>query len=597
MLRIILILFFISSQYAFAVGPEASSQFFRADTRPPKEIFGTTGNIGPGFQTWAAARGVLEDNNVLAYLSGATVRPAPESARNAGWVSVSGSLPSVTNFLNIEIVGDPEVPPPEIQWIYTVAPTSDAYSANWMILEYAGRVGMRGLIDLLHYLEEDEWIVRGGIPAEHIIEATMYRYEPITRRYLSEGAPVLNPHYIQPLFPEPQSINPINGTMPDTIYGYVGSGATNNSVPVFTSLSMSCAGIGASKQNQKGALPPAKGCDYSEKAIITIEREKPRMSKLVLSDGYCLRPVNALAQSKMYQRSYLYLDYCKDNEVAYYDLAHRIVFPLDQDGLEVCMTAPEHVLDSYTEWDYVQFWPCDIKNPYQRWFIRDGKIFSLLKPDLYVNIKGWYGVMSKKNNYGSTYLLDKDRMSKYFFLQSSNIQSITTEIGISWVDPNGRRYYPSASVMSNGKYDERTYYDLDTKQIFILGYKFSPPFSSGSKWKKCLSSRNNKWSNWDWADWKVCDPLDHSQEWNIIYERDTNPIENVHFTDLNNHYLYFDLSHSLNYGAPYTQQGIPEKGSYLDIKRSYGICTTQKGWAKCFIPLHTEVENDGEYVP
>lgn len=592
----LLLLILVASLPVFAGGPTPDSHFYRADTRTPEQIFGTKENPGPGFQTWATTRGVPENTSVLDYLSGLSVRPAPVESRNAGWVSVSGFYGSVIHFLDMEIAGPSGLwNPPEVQYIYFIAPTSDAYNVNWMLNDYASRTGMTPqLRELMEFSEQDEWIVRGGINTHNIMGVERYRYDRQHNYYVQDGEFIENPNYVAQPLPEAQTINPIDGDIPETLYGYTASGgsvAGNASVAGFEPYSSSCASMGASFSLDIDMTPPATGCDYSEKAIEQVVVGGMQKSLLVLSDGYCLRPALALTQSKMSQRSYLYLDSCDDRNVAYYDLARRIVFPINENGLEVCMTAPEQVIDGKTEWDYVQFWPCDINNTYQQWYIRDGKIFSHLQPKIYIKIKGWYGVMSKNNNYGNNYLLDEKKMSEKFFSQPSSIFSVKREIGINWFD--GGYQYPMSHGMSSESYLQRTYYDLETKQISILVDEFQPVYHSGRQFLMCLTSQQGKSPSWQWASWNVCDANDNNQKWNIELQA-SNPVEKIHFKDVNDAYLYFNLKRTVNYGYPYTKPGKPTYGSWLDITRSYGICTNLRGWKQCYATKHSEKENDGE---
>lgn len=596
--KVILFIVFFTSSDVFSAGPIPEGSFYRADTRTPEQIFGTAEKIGPGFQTWAIARGVPENTDVLAYLSGETVRPAPIESRNAGWVSVSGLYNSVINFLNIEVVGPiGSTNPPEIQYIYVIDPTEDAYSVNWMLNDYAMRAEVTPhLQHLMEFMSEDEWIIRGGVPAQHIRGVELYRFDPQTNSYEQEGEFIENPHFVEQPTPPPQTINPIDsGVMPDTIYGYTGTNASvaiNASVALVDPYSSSCASIGASfSENREGKLPPAKGCNYSPKGAIAIKSDGTYKTRLELSDGYCLRPGLALTPSLLNQRSYLYVDYCDDNNVAYYDGLKRIVFPSNQNGLEMCMTSPEQVVTGHTEWDWVQFWPCDINNPYQKWYIQNGKISSYLNPKLHINIKGWYGVMSKMNNYGSTYLLDEKKMEKDFFSKKSSVQSIKKEIGIDWID--GGVQYPFSDGLATESYVQRTYYDFETKQISILVDEFQPVYKSGYQVIRCLSSNQGHSTSWKWASWVKCEKGDPKQQWYLEIGK-SNPVDDVRFKDTNNTYLYFNLSRTVNYGYPYTQYGEPGTGSLLKIRRSYGICTTEKGWKLCNNQKHTQMENDGQ---
>ncbi|UOX26777.1 hypothetical protein Psal104b_03240 (plasmid) [Piscirickettsia salmonis] len=64
------------------------------------------------------------------------------------------------------------------------------------------------------------------------------------------------------------------------------------------------------------------------------------------------------------------------------------------------MTAPENVIKGDDKWDYVEFWPCDIHNTYQKWDVRDGKLKPRLNKDLSIQWYGDYGIISKSSGTG-----------------------------------------------------------------------------------------------------------------------------------------------------------------------------------------------------
>lgn len=605
---LLIILLFFFSMMTYAGAPSPSARFSRADTRLPQEIFGTVQTAGRGFQTWASTRGVTPDNNVFHYLAGESVRPAPIEDRNAGWVSVSNNFEGILDFLNMEVVPEQGSPPVErqTQWIYSISPSADAYSVDWMLADYLQRNDSQrvreGLAPFMEYANEEEWIVRGGVPVTHIQSARRYQYDSRSRQFLGTDEVVENPHFLPAPFPTPQVINPLTGLIPTTFYGYADpvETAQNATVPVFVPYSSSCASFGANSGPQlKNNQSKAPGCNYTSQAVKELDlNDVPTLtSQLVLNSGYCIQPVNALTPSKLHMRSYAYVNNCNANnsaQIAYYDLAKRIVIPKSQDGIELCLTAPENVINGHDQWDWVQFWPCDINNHYQNWYIKNGKFHLVLNSNYYLKFSGWYGIISANNYSGVDDLLNRNAMSEKFFTQQSQISSNKKEIGISWID-NHHYYYPSISGYSEN-YQNRTFYDMETKQILMLGYDFTPGFKAGSQWIKCLSSTqvtSGYW--WDWAYWLSCDNS-ISQQWTIdnnesyIYK---NPVENIHFKDANDNTLYFNLKNTSNYGAPYTESGKQLAGSFLNILRSYGICTRLNGWTRCAAPKHSTLENDG----
>ncbi|MBL4914436.1 DUF1561 family protein [Shewanella schlegeliana] len=613
-LFIVLALTFSTSSYA--VGPQAGEYFYRADTRSPHEIFGV-GQPGTGFPTWAASRGVPADNNIIQYLGGLTVRPSPIEHRNAGWVSVSGNLQAVENFLQTEIVPPARIAPmpmgQQTQWIYQISPSSDAYSVNWMLVDALQRIGPtdRARWDLNSFLafsDEDEWIVRGGIPAQHIYAARRFEFDIENRRFEQTSDIVYNPHYSQPPIPAPQTNNVIlTNDVPTTIYGYQDyqSSTVNATTVLPAPYSSSCAGVGPSSGPSNSFQSAAPGCDLSTDVLKTIDlaNRQTILSQLVITAGYCLQPVNNVTKAAIWTRSYLWANNCDENDSAqkaYYDIAGRIVFPADKDGIQVCLTAPENVIAGNTKWDYVQFWPCDVMNPYQTWIIRQGKLHPSLKPELNIRFNNkWYGMISDNNQYGSAESLSPNKMTDGFFKSPSLPRYGTREIGISWGGISGDAYYPAPSRYSES-YSNRTYYNMVTKQLSMLSYGTTIfPGVSVKRYWKCLASRqahgDSKWKS-QWAYWTKCNDSALEQRWTIddnSHAHNGNPIENIRFKDAAGNYLYFNLHNTLNYGYPYTQKGTAGWGSSLNIYRSYKACSKSLYWEYCLKPKHSYQENDG----
>lgn len=610
----IFIIFF--SSYLFAVGPLPGLYFYRADTRIPDEIFGVGEAPGAGFVTWASSRGVPANNNVLDYLGGVSVRPAPAEERNAGWVSVSGDIFAVDNFLQTEIVPQYSSEPPPIearsQWVYQISPSEDAFNVNWMIRnavqQSTDQARIQQLLRFLAFASEDEWIVRGGIPSAHIHSARNFLYNTSTREFEPNGQPVFNPNYVEPSRPQPQTENLVlTENVPNTVYGFADPQPHGDQATVAPPLaySSSCASVARhsspSRYLTKPSLPKPSACDLSQASLKTISfKETPTIiSQLPVDTGYCLQPVGASTQALLWTRSYLWMDHCnnKSAQKAYYDIAGRIVVPKDEEGISVCLTAPENVLAGKTQWDYVQFWPCDLENPNQRWRIKNGKIYSQLEPDLYIKFSGWYGLMSQNNKEGYNSLLLRKKMTQGFFDDPSMIGDSNIEIGLSW---NGSVYYPTGNLGYSENYEDRTYYNLQTGQIGMLSYGHLVfPGRAASRYWRCLTSKQsdgNSWWAWDWAHWASCDANAKNQKWTIDNNAgnvNKNPIESVGFKDAAGNSLYFNLYNSINYGAPYTQKGQAGWGAAFNLYRSYGVCTSIYNWNYCLTTKHSYSENGG----
>ncbi|WP_179861863.1 hypothetical protein [Piscirickettsia salmonis] len=90
---------------------------------------------------------------------------------------------------------------------------------------------------------------------------------------------------------------------------------------------------------------------------------------------------------------------------------------------------------------YIEFWPCDIYNPYQRWELGDdGTLRPRLMPNLAVEWHHDYGAISKppNNRPNNMIILDPKGMSKDFLTTRSKVNTTWYEIGL--------RYYYSIAL-------------------------------------------------------------------------------------------------------------------------------------------------------
>ncbi|ALB24474.1 hypothetical protein KU39_3p12 (plasmid) [Piscirickettsia salmonis] len=418
-------------------GPIPPKYFYRADTRPPNEIFGNSESRGSGFPTWARTRSIQPNYDILLYASGVTVSPGHELQRIAGWVSTAGSIDRVLFFLNQEIPERGQSRPD--YWVYETAAIDRAYNMNWMLEDYLesdhSASDLRIARNLLtRYYEEDEWVVRDGIRSDEIHRARLYRFNQSMNEYEATGEYINNPHFVAPSLPAPQTSNPADTSSEDAdvdFFAYINN--TSSSLEEHTDTShatvnyaMSCAGTGASlPSTQKRSVNsgnntprPAPRCDYSEKSLQKTKfKDLPTIpSQLITTQGgYCLAPTQSRDSSMKTSRSYLYAQTCSnvESQKAIYDTLGRVAFSKSQFGIPLCMTAPENVIKGDDKWDYVEFWPCDIHNTYQKWDVRDGKLKPRLNKDLSIQWYGDYGIISKSS--GTDIVLDANKMSKYFF--------------------------------------------------------------------------------------------------------------------------------------------------------------------------------------
>ncbi|QGP53453.1 hypothetical protein PsalMR5_00867 [Piscirickettsia salmonis] len=245
-------------------------------------------------------------------------------------------------------------------------------------------------------------MVRDGIRPEEIVDASEYDMGFI--EYSATGQTVANPYFVNTVLPPQQAENPAIASTQEleeeafTSYNNASSSPDPhaNNVHIEHSYAMSCAGVGASlppmpKRSvhtvDEIRLPPAApGCDYLPKAAHKTKfKDLPTIPSQLIdtTHGYCLTPTQASTNSLASARSYLYAQTCSsaESQKAIYDTLGRVVFSKAEFGIPMCMTAPENVINGKSKWDYVEFWPCDLYNPYQRWTVKNG----ILKPRL--NIK------------------------------------------------------------------------------------------------------------------------------------------------------------------------------------------------------------------
>lgn len=626
MLRHILLLFLITNSFFLlaASGPTPPSKFFRADTRGPDQIFGAPG--AAGFVTWAEARGVDPNTDILDYLRGQSVTPAPEGSRNAAYISVSGGLAQVQVYLNDELQRRHRGIIPEelmVQWVYEIAPTGQPLPVNWMLQGVAqdpeASLDVADVFSLLGFQDEEEWLAPNGIPAENIIRAIRYVYHnnPETglgeyRRDYSEGGEVINPNFIQPTPPQRLEQNPLLGVdVPTEAFVYQPPGTEGaEDLIEFDDIRFGCSGAGASafgsrnKRDKKTLPPPAPGCDYSAMAAKKIDiKELPTIYSRLVTDyyghPYCLSPTNAYTSSKYATRSYLYAKYCNSEEYqkAIYDTYGRIVFPKDYFGVQVCLTAPENVIAGTDSWDWVKLWPCDIKNPYQRWVIIDGKMRPKLNKSFAIQMDKYYGIISKSS--GDDIRLNPDKMTKNFFKAPSKPTTNWYEVGMSFV--SGSRYYPSPGhIYANQNYDSRTYYDVDHNRLIMLSF-YTRAFQSSGWQLRCLTSYlvgSSVW-NWNWANWESCPTypthVSDSRKWKLIDKQSPNPVTDILIKDWENYNLYANLGGGINWArlfdATYKHSSSTE---FFDVRRMYGVCVNpDQTWHNCTDPKHTTSENGG----
>lgn len=613
--------------------PDPPEYFYRADERPPLMIFGDARVVGPGFSTWAQARGVTPDESALRHAAGHSCAPAEEGERNSDWVSVAGSVAGVVNgYLGNEVVRRFRFDVRQLPayWIYQMAPTQHAYDMRWMLrgtVEDSDDPESRRLARLLlhDHGSLDEWIIQHGIPVQQIVRATRYVFSIDADGYVADtrpGSVVENPHYIAPPRPVRQVLNPMLG---DTMENASALGYEPDELaPVAASIAAlalyasNCAGVGASGINEQGlrtaansssAAPPAAHCNYTKHAVkkVTADQLPTTISKLVVRTHtgaeYCLRPANARTPSALATRTYLYLDNCSDSvasQKAVFTLSGQIAFPQDDFGIPMCVTAPENVVGGSSQWDWVQLWPCDRANPYQKWIISKGRLYSQQNPSLYIQDKDFYGVMSKDNS-GFDHVLVSGKMPSRFFVDASKEITNWFEIGMNFEQSNVR-YYPTAqNNNANINYLNRIYYDDDNKRLVRMEY-YGRAFQSFGNSLTCLGSNQVAYgtSSWDWALWENClaYPSDtkNSLKWSLINDDGSTPITLVHFKDLNGNRLYANLKNSVNWGRLYTSSGFETEGTdNFDTLRRYGFCLSEQGeWHECATPKHSVVENDGE---
>ncbi|QGO68257.1 hypothetical protein Psal073_03325 (plasmid) [Piscirickettsia salmonis] len=618
------IIVIINASVIFASpGPLPPRYFYRADTRTPMQIFGSAHIVGAGFLSWGIARGVTPDYDVVSYAAGITVAPNdnPEDL-TAGWVSASGDLYGVEHFLDNEFLGrgrgHPDV------WVYQIAPTERAYSVNWMLEELLitqnlDPEGRESLVELLDDFEgEDEWVTRDRIRVNEIAQAYLYRYDAGTGEYHHATADVIqNPHFVPQQTPPQQTVNPairIQETpIPTTFTTYNPNNDTTDTDGYGMNYGASCAGVAASfsshrekrsldnPHGEKIDIPKAPGCNYSKEAAHKIRfKDLPTIpSQLITTQGgYCLAPTQSRDSSMKTSRSYLYAQTCSnvESQKAIYDTLGRVAFSKSQFGIPLCMTAPENVIKGDDKWDYVEFWPCDIYNPYQKWDVRDGKLKPRLNKDLSIQWYGNYGIISKSS--GTNIVLDANKMSKYFFKTPSKVNTFWYEIGMRFYDKSDNNYYPMYSGSYNSNYLNRTYYDMKNSRILILSL-YGRAFSSDGWFLSCLTSNiAGKTTDWDWVYFKQCDPfmdnVPNNLKW-FLESRVNDPVSAIYIKNSDKSNLYVTTYN--HFGSLFDAKSSQSPSSttmYFDLSKRYGVCTnsSSSGWYVCNDPKHTRYEDD-----
>ncbi|PEQ15093.1 DUF1561 family protein, partial [Piscirickettsia salmonis] len=615
------IIVIINASVIFASpGPLPPRYFYRADTRSPDQIFGNQQEIGSGFMTWAQTRDVSPNYNVIRYTAGDTVSPGPYSARTAGWVSVAGSLEGVMRFLNYEVL-QRETETNPAYWVYRIESTSRAYSVNWMLDDYINSPSTNtrdheiAMSLLSRYQEEEEWMVRDGIRPEEIVDAAEYEVGFI--EYNPTGRTITNPHFVHTELPSQQIENPALTERALTDESFITYNATEtteahtNNSPTSYSYAVSCASVGASlpslkekrsldSMNKKIKVPPpAPGCDYSFKAAQNKKfKDLPTIpSQLITTQGgYCLAPTQSRDSSMKTSRSYLYAQTCSnvESQKAIYDTLGRVVFSKSQFEIPLCMTAPENVIKGDDKWDYVEFWPCDIYNPYQKWDVRDGKLKPRLNKDLSIQWYGNYGIISKSS--GTNIVLDANKMSKYFFKTPSKVNTFWYEIGMRFYDKSDNNYYPMYSGSYNSNYLNRTYYDMKNSRILMLSL-YGRSFSSDGWFLSCLTSNiAGKTTDWDWVYFKQCDPfmdnVPNNLKW-FLESRVNDPVSAIYIKNSDKSNLYVTTYN--HFGSLFDAKSSQSPSSttmYFDLSKRYGVCTNSSGWYVCNDPKHTRYEDD-----
>ncbi|MFK2891097.1 hypothetical protein [Dyella flagellata] len=174
--RLLMILFLVLFPMASnALSPPEN--LYRYDYRPPSEISRT------GFQAWG------DNTDILGHLTGVT---CGTSQSNSAYVSFGDSEAIIREAINES--GDRT----RNIWIYTIRATGDFFSARETLdegMRSTDQATRRAAIMADRYGEvvvpyENEWVARGSVPVNLLVQAQEYAWRETDRQYMPVGEPV-----------------------------------------------------------------------------------------------------------------------------------------------------------------------------------------------------------------------------------------------------------------------------------------------------------------------------------------------------------------------------------------------------------------------
>ncbi|EMO39396.1 DUF1561 domain-containing protein [Leptospira noguchii] len=270
---------------------------------------------------------------------------------------------------------------------------------------------------------------------------------------------------------------------------------------------------------------------------------KDKPIQVVVSDGgkFCYGPLFSGGES------YIQIQQCWEQHVknARYDVFQRISYYIENTWL--CITAPETVIHTEKNWDYVHLRPCTINDPLQRWIVKENSFWTA---DGRYRLKdtNWYGYISRnsKDNYNHT--LDPSMDDWIQTIATPGNISIQTSISWNLQTTEGNERY----FIHWGGSDKNTtpiYYNPESGHLA----QYDPV--SGLLY--CMYSQVGS-SNWNWVKWALCSDTAISKNnpafWNVFFETD----EGGMITDYKGNFLRVTTKGS-NWGVAYAA-----KPSYLE---------------------------------
>ena len=621
-------------------GPKPPPILYRADVREPSIIF------AEGFRTWASNNNRTPNNSVMEHIAGDSIGQDGDS----NWVSTSEGLERSVNIFNAWRRTNGS-----LRWLYEVSTSSAEYNVTWMLEDFAPLAHDPQDIHLTinTFRNDVEWLSQGGIPSSRIIRAVRYRYDAEDEEWTQDtasGSVLENTHYVQQHFLlQSQTQNPAREydrrasppppvPLRPPIFGYEVPPAVPprpDPPPVpprpdprpepdlvsLVALGIACLGV-ANSNNNNGNTEP-KECDYSDNARKDTRELVSRPSVIYVKGDqstniFCLNIVNNMIQKEgVYELVYFWLvtpqsetTDCERN-IAVYDQNARLNFveyhalTYNDIKMDLCPVAPRDVIYGSKVSGLIEIWPCDNKDPMQFWKVVNGTI----KPYGNRGFAVGYDETSKQvvlykkginDNNIKSLKVAQEQMTEEFFTDPSFVINQRYEIGLSWFIHNHLQYFPTTDSNSDSdrgglseKYNQKTYYDDNTKTLSILESVYVNASANRFRYKCAVTPGVSNWVGRK-IYWKPCDQRgftvpDNRHIWRLNYADSAGFMTEIEIRDVTGKPLIGDKSNeALFIGGLLTPINTKEfyfshlNDRCLYTDRSWRFCD-KLSWSKPFI--------------